>query len=77
MRLTSKAIGTPTTTANGPSTAVGLSPDGRFLVFESDATDLFPNTTNPAHSIFLQDRLLGSTELVSINESGASSPFTH
>ena len=41
-----------------------------------DATDLLPNTPDQAHSIFLQDRLLGSTELVSINESGTSSPFT-
>ena len=40
---------------NGDSLPVDISPDGRFALFESNASDLTPNDTNNASDIFLRD----------------------
>jgi Tol biopolymer transport system component len=47
-----------------------ISPDGRFVVFASWADDLVAGDTNGAVDVFLRDRLLGTTELVSIGAGG-------
>jgi Tol biopolymer transport system component len=39
--------------------------DGRFIVFESDATNLVPGDGNGVRDVFLRDRLLGTTSRVS------------
>ena len=44
--------------------------DGRFVVFESDATNLVPGDTNRRRDIFVRDRELGTTERVSVASSG-------
>jgi hypothetical protein len=56
----------------GGSTAerIGISDDGRFVVFTSDATNLVPNDTNATADVFLRDRVEGTTELVSVNTNG-------
>jgi Tol biopolymer transport system component len=47
-----------------------ISPDGRFVVFGSDATNLVENDSNGVPDVFLRDRTLNTTELVSLDSSG-------
>jgi Tol biopolymer transport system component len=61
--------------ANGSSDdawagAPGISADGRYVVFCSDATNLAPRTPPNGASVFLRDRVAGTTELVSVSSSG-------
>src|SRR5690242_14609322 len=55
----------------GGSTAVAISADGRFVAFSSNATNLVPNDTNNQTDVFVRDRLLGTTERVSVATGGA------
>ena len=55
---------------NGGSFRPAISADGRFVGFESDATNLVPGDTNNARDVFVRDRLLGTTERVSVSTSG-------
>ncbi len=62
----------------GNSNNAAISADGRFVAFESDATDLVSGDTNSAKDIFVHDRQTGTTERVSVatngtQETGASS----
>ena len=50
---------------NGPSTLLASSPDGRFVVFESTATNLVAGDTNGMSDYFLRDIAAGTTRLVS------------
>jgi Tol biopolymer transport system component len=64
--LLSRAAGTAATAANGLSTTPSLSPDGRYVVFTSNAGNLVPGQTGPANSnLFLFDRATGVVELIS------------
>jgi len=56
--------------ANDESSAAAFTRDGRFVVFESAATNLVPNDTNAKRDIFLRDRLLHTTVRVSVSTSG-------
>ena len=56
--------------ANGSSTTPFISGDGRYVVFQSRASDLVPHDTNGVSDIFVRDRLLGVTMLVSANAQG-------
>jgi hypothetical protein len=49
----------------------GISGDGRFVVYQSFASNLVPGDTNGARDIFLSDRETGETIRVSISTSGA------
>ena len=62
IRLVSKVGGTP---ANGPSLDVDISADGRFVVFETAATNLVPADANAATDIVLFDAQTGGLALVS------------
>jgi Tol biopolymer transport system component len=55
---------------NGFSSGGEMSPDGRFVVFSSEATNLVSNDTNGQSDIFVRDRLTGETQRVSIGPSG-------
>jgi Tol biopolymer transport system component len=57
--------------ANGASAGAWLSGDGRFVVFESDATDLVQGDTNGARDVFVRDRRAGTTTRVSLGRGGA------
>jgi Tol biopolymer transport system component len=57
--------------ANGASARPLVSEDGRYVVFESDATNLDANDTNAARDVFVRDTQLGTTKLVSLLPSGA------
>ena len=58
---------------NGRSTRPLLTPDGRYVVFVSKASDLVENDTNGATDVFVRDRKLGRTLLVSMNRAGTGS----
>lgn len=47
-----------------------ISPDGRFVVFESEAANLVAGDTNAELDVFVRDRLLGITERVSVGTGG-------
>ncbi|HVM95535.1 MAG TPA: hypothetical protein VMT89_04055, partial [Candidatus Acidoferrales bacterium] len=55
--------------ASGPPS---ISPDGRFVVFESLATNLSSSVhdTNGKYDVYIRDRHLGITELVSVGPGG-------
>ena len=58
------------TQANGSSSDAKISSNGRYVVFESYANNLSSLDTNFDTDIFLRDRQLGTTTLVSVNSSG-------
>ena len=47
-----------------------ISADGRFVAFVSFAENLVPDDTNQATDVFVRDRLLGTTERVSVSSAG-------
>ncbi|MBK7643299.1 MAG: hypothetical protein IPJ19_09640 [Planctomycetes bacterium] len=66
------SVGSGGTQSNGDSGIYGMSmsPDARFVVFASRATNLAAQLTSGADEIFLRDRLNGTTELVSVDSNG-------
>ena len=50
-----------------------LSADGRFVAFQSFATNLVPGDTNNEGDVFVRDRLTGTTERVSLTSAGSES----
>jgi hypothetical protein len=64
---------TTTATGNGLSLGPATSSDGRFIAFESSATDLVATSdTNNADDIFVRDRQTNATTLISVNSSGTA-----
>ena len=61
--------------STGPTSfdGVAASGDGRFIAFGSIASDLVPGDMNNKVDVFVRDRQLGTTELVSVDFSGADS----
>ena len=57
----------------GDSSAPIVTPDGRFVAFVSTAGNLVTNDSNGTLDIFLQDRVLGRTSLVSVSADGTNS----
>ena len=57
----------------GVSAAPGVSSDGRYVAFHSNATDLVSGDTNGFFDIFVRDRVAGTTERVSVSSTGAQS----
>jgi len=55
--------------ANGESLRPSISADGRYVAFESAASNLVPGDT-AGQDIFVHDRQLGTTERVSVDSSG-------
>ncbi|MCK6447081.1 MAG: hypothetical protein L6Q99_11885 [Planctomycetes bacterium] len=53
-------------------TTPALSDDGRFVAFQTAATNLVAGDTNGFEDVYLRDRLLGTTELVSRTPLGSS-----
>lgn len=59
--------------ANRPSYYSIISDDGRYIVFQSEATNLVTNPdSNGGQDIFRHDRVIGTTELVSVSTSGSA-----
>lgn len=57
--------------SNGQARAAAVSADGRFVAFESDASDLVPNDTNGDSDVFVRDRDSGVLERVSTTAAGS------
>src|SRR5688500_3003695 len=47
-----------------------MTPDGRFVVFASAASNLVPDDTNGVGDVFVRDRRTGVTERVSVGAKG-------
>jgi Tol biopolymer transport system component len=56
--------------ANGPSSGLAMTPDGRFIAFSSGASNLVAGDTNEVDDIFVRDRRTGTTSRVSVGSSG-------
>ncbi|MEK7678058.1 MAG: hypothetical protein AAB676_19675 [Verrucomicrobiota bacterium] len=62
-----------TSGGNGHSPYASVTPDGRYVVFASDASDLVTNDFNQAGDAFVRDMTTGTTLLVSVNRQGTGS----
>jgi Tol biopolymer transport system component len=62
-----------TTSGNDLAVAPLISANGRFVAFESFATDLVPNDDNNAKDIFVRDMQTGNMSIVTLNTSGKPS----
>jgi len=74
------SVSSNSTQGNASSFLPSVSADGRYVAFESDATNLIANDTNGAvRDIFMHDRTTGSTTVVSVNSNrtqGNASSFS-
>ena len=57
--------------ANGPSSIPRISANGRFVVFESAASNLVNGDNNGVTDVFVKDRKTGKTRRVSLRSNGA------
>jgi len=57
----------------GGNGGVAISADGRFVVFDSFATNLVPGDTNGQGDFFIHDRQTGVTQRVSLSSTGGQS----
>jgi Tol biopolymer transport system component len=57
--------------ADNHSFGTSISADGRYVVFESNASDLVSGDTNNATDAFVRDRRAGTTSRVSVSATGA------
>ena len=57
--------------SDGSSFDPAISADGRFVAFESEATNLVPGDTNDGRDIFIRDRKAGTIRRVSVGPKGA------
>ena len=55
---------------NRGSFGASISADGRFVAFESDASNIVPGDTNSTRDIFVRDTLTNTTTLVSVDSAG-------
>lgn len=65
------SVGTGGTQGNSDSDMGRISDDGRYVAFESRASNLVPGDTNADWDVFVRDRIAGTTERVSVARSGA------
>jgi hypothetical protein len=59
---------------NGNSDSPGLSPDARFVIYRSFATNIVSITNNSLPNLFLQDRVSGKTTLLTESRFGGGPP---
>lgn len=60
----------PDSWSGSGSNRASISDDGRFVAFVSDASNLVPNDANGWIDVFIRDRVLGTTRLVSTGHDG-------
>ena len=58
--------------ANSSSFCYGISADGTYILFASDANNLVPDDLNPYRDIFLHNQFTSETTIVSVAEDGTS-----
>ncbi|MEG4247372.1 calcium-binding protein [Microcoleus sp. Pol10D4] len=54
----------------GIFSSASISPDGRFVAFESPASNLVPGDTNASEDVFVRDTLANTTTRVSVDSAG-------
>src|SRR5829696_10193877 len=59
------SVGAGGVPANSLSAEPALSRDGRYVAFDSSASNLVPGDTNGFQDVFVRDRVAGTTQLVS------------
>jgi TolB protein len=59
--------------ANGESSSVSMSHDGRYVAFSSNASDLVRGDTNGFTDVFVHDTRTGTTKRVSVSSTGIQS----
>ena len=57
-------------TGNGDSKDGALSSTGRYVAFDSNATNLVAGDSNGQRDVFLKDTVSGTTQLVSVGSTG-------
>ena len=62
--------------ANGDSDNPAISADGRFVVFDSRATNLSPQDTDRRSDVFLRDLETGRTDLISVGPNGEANGWS-
>ncbi|MBK8100680.1 MAG: PD40 domain-containing protein [Planctomycetes bacterium] len=62
--------------SNGGSQVARITPDGRFVAFQSSGSNLVANDTNGVPDIFVHDRLTGVTSIASLGSSGQQATAT-
>jgi Tol biopolymer transport system component len=60
------------TQGNRRSHAASISADGRFVAFQSEATNLVPGDTNGTDDVFVRDMQTGQTTRASVDSAGGS-----
>ena len=70
--LTRVSVDSSGVQGNSDSFTASISADGRYVAFESFATNLIPGDVNGSMDIFVHDRLTGLTERVSVGSSDPS-----
>jgi Tol biopolymer transport system component len=61
---------------DGGSLSPSISGDGRYVAYRSYASNLVPSDTNATADVFVYDRAIGSTELVSVSSTGEQANAT-
>ena len=70
-RVSINSFGQEGNSVSGETFGVGISADGRYVAFQSYASNLVPGDTNGYSDIFVRDRQTLTTERVSIASNGA------
>jgi Tol biopolymer transport system component len=65
------SVASPPGEESGPSEAPAISGDGRYVAFESGATNLVPGVTTEGLTVVRRDRASGTMVLVSVGLGGA------
>ena len=65
------SVGRTGSTADGTSNFAAVSPDGRYVGFVSDATNLVAGDTNSSGDVFVRDVRLGTTTRVNVADDGS------
>lgn len=66
------SVGAAGRPGNGPSADPSISLDGRYVAFDSTASDLVPDDTNGSGDVFVRDLQAGTTTRVSVTADGAA-----
>lgn len=57
--------------STGGTIGDAMTDDGRYVVFQSEASNLVPGDTNGVSDVFLRDRRTGQTQRVSVSSTGS------
>ncbi len=66
------SVGSDGGLGDNDSTLTDFTPDGRYVVFQSSASNISPGDENQAIDIFVYDLLNKQTEMISVSSSGVS-----